>query len=360
VQYTCEVRSVPATNVNRLPVIFAVRITVARPPALLPVVPQLPDPIIVTLSYFRSEVPVTLLFYAFGVFDADAIGARVQRTAQWADLPTLRRLLYATVQHTAAVRNRVEALTVLAGFMTQQQTHSRHGGARSTNATTSPATAAEELLSANVLPHLVTTENKLEYLAYLVGTLLNHLFLPSARQSHFFDKDHMGNKRMDVCGTLLSQQLRNALYRMRGYVERGLAKGMACRSHVSNAARELPANQARGIATIQNAIVSYFVSHSITKKVQYAMSTGNWNTGMQGGHASGNSMAAHVATKTGVIQQLTHFNASSILSHIRRVCTPLDRVGRGSKPRDLQVSHYGFLCPVCDRSPEPDCLPIYN
>lgn len=50
--------------------------------------------------------------------------------------------------------------------------------------------------------------------------------------------------------------------------------------------------------------------------------------------------------KTGVIQQLTHFNAASILSHIRRVCTPLDRVGRGSKPRNLHPSQYGFLCPV--------------
>jgi DNA-directed RNA polymerase beta subunit len=152
---------------------------------------------------------------------------------------------------------------------------------------------------------------------------------------------------------------------MRGYVEHGLAKGMACRSHVSNTARELPANQARRIASIQTAIVSYFVSHSITKKVQYAMSTGNWNTGNPGGHASGNSMAALVANKTGVIQQLTHFNASSILSHIRRVCTPLDRVGRGSMPRDLQVSHYGFLCPVCHhasigRSLVPAHRPIHR
>ncbi len=95
--------------------------------------------------------------------------------------------------------------------MTQQQTRGRHGGGGGGSALSAVAAAAEELLNANVFPHLVATETKLEYLAYLVGTLLNHLFLPSARQSHFFDKDHMGNKRMDVCGTLLSQQLCNAL-----------------------------------------------------------------------------------------------------------------------------------------------------
>ena len=49
-------------------------------------------------------------------------------------------------------------------------------------------------------------------------------------------------------------------------------------------------------------------------------------------------MAAVVAVKTGVLQQLTNFNVASVLSHIRRVCTPLDRVGRGSRPRQLHSS----------------------
>jgi hypothetical protein len=36
------------------------------------------------------------------------------------------------------------------------------------------------------------------------------------------------------------------------------------------------------------------------------MSTGNWSTGPHGSHNAGNSMAAAVAVKTGVLQQLTH------------------------------------------------------
>ncbi len=233
VQFTCEVRSVPATNTNRFPVIFALRTTMAGTPSLLPAPPLLPDPIIVTLTYFREEVPVILLFYAFGVFDLDAIGVRVQRTARWADLPTIQRLMYATIQHTAAVRTRGEALMVLSGFMAQHQQQqyannnnnsaaarksasaSASASSSSTSAppapapapavsSSSPSDAAEELLFANVLPHLTSTDAKLEYLAYLIGLLLNHLFLPSARRSNLFDKDHMGNKRLDVCGTLLS------------------------------------------------------------------------------------------------------------------------------------------------------------
>lgn len=59
-----------------------------------------------------------------------------------------------------------------------------------------------------------------------------------------------------------------------------------------------------------------------------------------------NMMAAAVAVKTGIIQQMTSMNQLAIESHIRRVCTPLDRVGRGSRPRQLHISHYGYLCPV--------------
>jgi hypothetical protein len=110
--------------------------------------------------------------------------------------------------------------------------------------------------------------------------------------------------------------------------------------------------------------------------------------------------------------KVPNFNASSILSHIRRigadvlcsawfaecgrcrrvssawtalesvphtkrigpkcrVCTPLDRVGRGSRPRNLHCSrpgrphhcgspraHYGYLCPICDRLPEAHTVSV--
>lgn len=45
----------PASNTNRLPVVFALRVTVAHPPQLLPSEPILADPLIVTLTYFRHE-----------------------------------------------------------------------------------------------------------------------------------------------------------------------------------------------------------------------------------------------------------------------------------------------------------------
>lgn len=53
VQYTCEVRSVPASNTNRFPVVFALRATLPSVPELLPAEAVLGEPLIVTLTYFR-------------------------------------------------------------------------------------------------------------------------------------------------------------------------------------------------------------------------------------------------------------------------------------------------------------------
>ena len=108
---------------------------------------------------------------------------------------------------------------------------------------------------------------------------------------------------------------------------------MTCNSQLAQAIRDLPNNTPRSIASIQASIISYFETHQISKFIAYAMSTGNWSTNAHPGHAASNSMAAAVAVKTGVIQQLTSMNQLSIQSHIRRVCTPLDRVGCGSRPR---------------------------
>ena len=74
-------------------------------------------------------------------------------------------------------------------LLTQHHTH-RPGGARS-NGAGSDAAATEDLLNANVLPHLSHRTAKVEYLAHLIALLLNYLFNPAARRSLMYDKDHM-------------------------------------------------------------------------------------------------------------------------------------------------------------------------
>jgi DNA-directed RNA polymerase beta subunit len=149
VQYTCEVRSVPASNPNRFPVVFSIRTAIVAPPPTTTGDQLLLDPIIATLTYFRNEVPVMLLFNALGMQDVEQVCELVHRTCHhWADREQLRRLLYSTTQHSAAVRTREDALSVLHRCM-QQHVASNQGGAAMRSVPPSGIdglVAAEELL----------------------------------------------------------------------------------------------------------------------------------------------------------------------------------------------------------------------
>jgi hypothetical protein len=154
-QYVCETRSVPACNPNRFPVVFSIRITISGPPPSTSGTRILCDPIIANLTYFRHEVPVTLLFNAYGFSDMNVVCGLIHRTCRWADREQLRHLLYPTSQHSAAVRSKADALSVLCKCM-QLHATSNHGHTAPRTTSTVPITdegamtAAEELLAHSV------------------------------------------------------------------------------------------------------------------------------------------------------------------------------------------------------------------
>ena len=367
----CETRSVPASNPNRFPVVFSIRITISGPPPTTTGTRVLCDPIIASLTYFRHEVPVMLLFNAYGFTDLNDICRLIHRTCRWADQAQLRHLLYPTIQHSAAVRSKADALSVLCKCM-QLHATSSHGH---TTATPRPAVPVTEEGAMTAAEELLTQST-----ACIAGSGLFAMPIycliwcnPGRRWNiwptwlAFYSITCFGPKhgrakcttritwatRGSTCvapcchsryampcigceGLSLAGDTDRCLKNPGRYYrapERNLAKAMTCRSQLAQAIRDLPNNTPRSMASIQSSIVSYFEAHQISKFIAYAMSTGNWSMNSHPGHASGNSMATAVAIKTGVIQQLTSMNQLAIQSHIRRVCTPLDRVGRGSRPR---------------------------
>lgn len=112
------------------------------------------------------------------------------------------------------------------------------------------------------------------------------------------------------------------------------------------------AQEAFDTEVVPNVLV-HFKAHNFTSYVSYAMTTGNWaNPGTvmssQGSNgrltASANSPQSGGLVKSGVAQQLSTTNRLGVLSHLRRVCTPLEKAGRGAKPRNMHPLHLGFLC----------------
>lgn len=124
-----------------------------------------------------------LLFTAYGYTDLDQVCRMISKTAKFSP-EVVRSLLYVTLQHSAAVHTQEEALVILGQFIqngppssTSGNSHHRHG-----------ATPTEDLLHANVLPHLSQPAAKMAFLAHMVGILLNHMFDPVSRASQQYDK----------------------------------------------------------------------------------------------------------------------------------------------------------------------------
>lgn len=127
-----------------------------------------------------NEVPVILLFNAFGMLDLDEIVTMIQHTCRWATLDIIKSFLNPTLQHASVVRTKDDALRILSRSLQQNQK------SVSGNGNTNVLVTTHDLLCANVLPHLTTVKTKCEYLAYLVGILLNYvLHEPSTRSIQF-------------------------------------------------------------------------------------------------------------------------------------------------------------------------------
>lgn len=56
----------------------------------------------------------------------------------------------------------------------------------------------EELLHANVLPHLSGGPSKMQFLAHMVGVLLNAMFDPVSHRSQLFDKDFIDHGHIAI------------------------------------------------------------------------------------------------------------------------------------------------------------------
>ena len=174
----------------------------------------------------------------------------------------------------------------------------------------------------------------------------------------FYKRDMFVNKRYDPPGSLLLILIRNGMHQTRGYVERSVSKTMTCKSDMSRAMQDTnnPDKRECALETVMTLITQHFESYNFSKYIEYAMTTGNWPTqGTQLQPISGpkTSIVGGIV-RAGIAQQLGAINHIGLISYTRRISTPLEKVGKGSRPRAMHPSQYGFICPV--ETPEgPSC-----
>ncbi|OIB57817.1 DNA-directed RNA polymerase subunit B'' [Natrialba sp. SSL1] len=136
------------------------------------------------------------------------------------------------------------------------------------------------------------------------------------------DKDHYANKRLKVSGDLMKDLFRTALNKL---------------------ARDVKYQLERANMRNRNLSVSTVVrSDVLTERLEHPIATGNW-----------------VGGRSGVSQLVDRTNFMGVLSHLRRLRSPLSRSQPHFEARDLHATQWGRIGP--SETPEgPNCGLVKN
>ncbi|CAH1448500.1 unnamed protein product [Lactuca virosa] len=253
-----------------------------------------------TLPYTRVDIPIIIVFRALGfVADKDILEYICYDFAD----TQMMELLRPSLEEAFVIQNQEVALEYIG-----------KRGVRAGVTREKRIKFAGDILQKEMLPHVGVGEYCETKKAYYFGYIIHRLLLCALGRRVGDDRDHYGNKRLDLAGPLLGSLFRKLFRQLtrdvRAYVQKRVDKGADVNLQVA------------------------IKTETITSGLTYSIATGNW----------GNANAA--GTRAGVSQKLNRLTYASTLSHLRRVISPIGREGKLAKPRQLHNSQWGMMCPA--------------
>ena len=260
--------------------------------------------IVVMFPSVPRAVPLGILLKAFGVESDQKIANMIAKS------PEMVQDLIPVLEKASELKDEEEALDYIGRRVAVGQTMQYR------------IQRAQQVLDNYLLPHLgneaANRKDKAIYLAQMARRLLD---LERDKRKPD-DKDHYANKRLKLAGDLLLSLFRVAFLNLTRDIK-----------------YQLERSASRGKISSLNTVVRADV---ITERLRHALATGNW-----------------VGGKAGVSQLLDRTNYMSMLSHLRRVVSPLSRSQPHFEARDLHPTHWGKICP--NETPEgPNCGLVKN
>eukprot|EP01119_Soliformovum_irregulare_P012511 TRINITY_DN3252_c0_g1_i1.p1 TRINITY_DN3252_c0_g1~~TRINITY_DN3252_c0_g1_i1.p1 ORF type:complete len:1194 (-),score=338.40 TRINITY_DN3252_c0_g1_i1:116-3223(-) len=254
-----------------------------------------------TVPYIKQEVPIVVVFRALGfVADRDIL----EHICYDFKDAKMMELLKPSLEEAFVIQDQNVALDFI--------------GKRGTAIGVSKDKRiryAKEILQKEMLPHVGIAEFCETKKAYFFGYIIHRLLLAALERKPEDDRDHFGNKRLDLAGALMGTLFRQLFKKLAKDVKAHLQKSL-------DAAKDF--NLAVAIR-----------QRTITDGLKYSLATGNWGSGADLANA-----------KAGVAQVLNRLTFASTLSHLRRLNTPIGREGKLAKPRQLHNTHWGMVCPA--------------
>lgn len=262
-----------------------------------------------TLPFIKEDIPMVVLFKALGAVDIEAcIGA---------SSPATRRLIKIVLFDATVPATQTDALALIGDRLPYQVGRSAADGDAINRART---LLARDFLVHHDVSTLLDCDiadgayqapfvaHKLRYISH--ATLL--LLRTAVGERPQDDRDHLGAKRFDLAGPLMTSLFRQAFIGLRSELQKSLQKIIEKRQDFS---------------------LEKVIDHGkISRFLKSSLATGNWS----GRGAS--------SAKVGVTQVVNRLNRVSTISQLRRMNAPTVRDGKMSKPRQLHCTQYGLVC----------------
>lgn len=282
-------------------------------------------PLTVCLPRFREDIPLAVMFRAFGIESDEEIVRLICPNGEYAET------LCATFKECADIKvyTREDAITYLTHHMQYGTTsEDKHGYVKG-------------LLDTEFLPHVkfggdmssFETINTRKIL--IVAKMVRSLILASEKVIGVDDRDAYPNKRVVTTGALLTHLFRQLFQKVCKDIRSKFVH------EVNNDTWKKGDPKPLDILNINNLYKILKVS-TIEGKLKQALATGNFT--VQGLGTSSSTMSN--ATKVGVSQVLNRLSYSATLSHLRRIQTPVEKSGKLLAPRKLHGTSWGYVCPV--------------
>lgn len=257
--------------------------------------------IVAILPYIKQEIPVLIVFRALGfVADRDILEHIIYDFED----SEMREMIKPSLDEAFVIQDQKVALNFIGSR-----------GARPGVTKEKRIKYAKEILQKETLPHVGISDYCDTRKAFFLGYMVHRLLLTALKRRDVDDRDHYGNKRLDLAGPLLAflfrGLFRNLTKEIRLYAQKFIDKG-----------KEF---------NLENAIRSQI----ITDGLKYSLATGNW----------GDQKKANQA-RPGVSQVLNRLTFASTLSHLRRLNSPIGRDGKLARPRQLHNTLWGMICPA--------------
>jgi len=246
----------------------------------------------VSMSRLNYRIPFIVMMKALGLEKDAEIAAAVSP-----DPDVQRELLPSFEKVSAAIRTKEDALEFLGNRIAPGQPKEIR------------IQRAEEFIDTQFLPHIGLTPADRVAKAYFLGEMANRVLQLYLGKRGEDDKDHLANKRLRLAGDLIAEIFRDAFQQLALLISSELEEYIS---------------QHRKVRDVKSLVRPDIV----TERIRAALATGNW---------TGN--------RTGVSQALDRTNWMSLLSHLRRVISPLSRGESNFEARDLHGTHWGRLCP---------------